>query len=60
MANKPRSVVYQFGQKRSNARVQDSLDRRRRSRPPEPEPEPVEPKRPPSLSGGAAAELEFD
>jgi hypothetical protein len=39
------------------------LPSRRRRRPdgdPEPEREPVEPPRPRDLSGGAAAELEFD
>jgi hypothetical protein len=65
MAVKPRFVVDRFGLKLKLAHlhfahVQLAFGKRKPRKPLDPEPAPVKPDRPLTLSGGAAAELEFD
>jgi hypothetical protein len=60
MARTPRFVVDRFALKLKLAMLHAAYNKRRPPPPLEPEPAPVVPNRPLTLSGGAAAELEFD
>lgn len=60
MARTPRFAVDPFAMRVKIARLHLALNRRRPPKPLDPEPAPVVPDPPSFLSGGAAAELEFD
>jgi hypothetical protein len=56
----PRFVVDRFALRVKIARLHAAFGKRRPPKGLDPEPLPVEPNRPSTLSGGAAAALEFD